>query len=231
MGKTFTIDPISHKRLSNLGEADKHYLKEHHEPIISPEQFDLVQEILKERCGARVNGRRIGNVGRKFAFSSRIRCGFCGNCYTRRMVAGRGNAKIPSWSCTSFSKTGKENCTDSKTIREEMIKEAFVDSYKLLCSSIKFEKDKFLNDMEETINNSNKQTEIEKLNDPEYVAKYARENYLYTRDGEIVIKSIDTTEKAEELLRDMKKETLMYKYIIVGSAVGFILIIAIIKRR
>ena len=22
MGKTFTIDPISHKRLSNLGEAD-----------------------------------------------------------------------------------------------------------------------------------------------------------------------------------------------------------------
>lgn len=77
----------------------------------------------------------------------------------------------------------------------------------------------------------NKETEIEKLNDPEYVAKYARENYLYTRDGEIVIKSIDTTEKAEELLRDMKKETLMYKYIIVGSAVGFILIIAIIKRR
>ncbi len=77
----------------------------------------------------------------------------------------------------------------------------------------------------------NKETEIEKLNDPEYVAKYARENYLYTRDGEIVIKSIDTTEKAEELLRDMKKETLMYKYILVGSAVGFILIIAIIKRR
>lgn len=30
MGKTFTIDPISHKRLSNLGEVDKHYYKEHH---------------------------------------------------------------------------------------------------------------------------------------------------------------------------------------------------------
>lgn len=42
-------------------------------------------EILKERCGARANGRRIGNVGRKFAFSSRIRCGFCGNCFTRRI--------------------------------------------------------------------------------------------------------------------------------------------------
>ena len=29
--------------------------------------------------------------------------------------------------------------------------------------------------------------EISKLQDPEYVAKYARERYLYTKDGEIVI--------------------------------------------
>lgn len=47
MGKTFTIDPISHKRLSNLGEVDKHYLKEHHEPIISKELFDRVQDYKK----------------------------------------------------------------------------------------------------------------------------------------------------------------------------------------
>lgn len=75
----------------------------------------------------------------------------------------------------------------------------------------------------------NKENEIEKLNDPEYVAKFAREKYGYSRDGELVI--VDTTEKAEELLRDIQKETLIYKYILVGSAVGFILLIAIIKRR
>ena len=129
--KTYTADPLSHKRYKNLGEADQFYVSEHHEPIISPEKFDMVQEILKERCGARANGRRIGNVGRKFAFSSRIRCGFCGNCFTRRTVVGKDREKIPSWSCISFAKNGKENCTESKTIREEMIKEAFVDSYKL----------------------------------------------------------------------------------------------------
>ena len=75
----------------------------------------------------------------------------------------------------------------------------------------------------------NKENEIEKLNDPEYVAKFAREKYGYSRDGELVI--VDTTEKAEELLRDIQKETLLYKYILVGSAVGFIILIAIIKRR
>ena len=106
-GKTYTADPLSHKRYKNLGEADQFYVSEHHEPIISPEKFDMVQEILKERCGARANGRRIGNVGRKFAFSSRIRCGFCGNCFTRRTVVGKDREKIPSWSCLSFAKNGK----------------------------------------------------------------------------------------------------------------------------
>ena len=34
------------------------------------------------------------------------------------------------------------------------------------------------------------QTEITKLEDPEYVAKYAREKYLYSKDGEIIIRII-----------------------------------------
>lgn len=38
----------------------------------------------------------------------------------------------------------KKNCTDSKTIREEMIKEAFVDSYKLLSSNTNFEAERIL---------------------------------------------------------------------------------------
>ena len=68
MGKTFTIDPISHKSLSNLGEAEKHYIKEHHEPIISKELFDRVQEIRIKRVGTRETGRRNNNYSKKYAF-------------------------------------------------------------------------------------------------------------------------------------------------------------------
>ena len=32
------------------------------------------------------------------------------------------------------------------------------------------------------------QSEITKLQDPDYVARYAREKYLYSKDGEIIIK-------------------------------------------
>lgn len=45
MGKTFTVDPISKRRLENLGEEDRFYIKNHHEPIISEETFARAQEI------------------------------------------------------------------------------------------------------------------------------------------------------------------------------------------
>lgn len=31
-------------------------------------------------------------------------------------------------------------------------------------------------------------SEVEKLNDPEYIARYAREKFLYSKDGEYIIK-------------------------------------------
>lgn len=202
-GKTYTADPLSHKRYKNLGEADQFYVSEHHEPIISPEKFDMVQEILKERCGARVNGRRIGNVGRKFAFSSRIRCGFCGNCFTRRTVVGKDREKIPSWSCISFAKNGKENCTESKTIREEMIKEAFVDSYKLLSSNTNFETEEFLNLMQETMNENSGQDELEKFK-KEFVDIKSKKSKLIDLMVEDKISENDYNEKVEKYNRKLE---------------------------
>lgn len=49
LGKTFTVDPISKRRLENMGEEDQFYIRNHHEPIISEEVFDKAQEILNRR--------------------------------------------------------------------------------------------------------------------------------------------------------------------------------------
>ena len=32
LGKTFTVDPITKQRLDNMGEEEKYYIKDHHEP-------------------------------------------------------------------------------------------------------------------------------------------------------------------------------------------------------
>lgn len=71
-------------------------------------------------------------------------------------------------------------------------------------------------------NASDLKTEITKLQDKDYVARYARENYLYTRNGEYVIK---TEEKTTTQKEKTKKDE---KYIIYICLIGIILIILFI---
>ena len=42
---------------------------------------------------------------------------------------------------------------------------------------------------------SNLKNEIEKLKDPDYLARFARENYMYSKDGEYIIKVSEKEEK------------------------------------
>ena len=55
---------------------------------------------------------------------------------------------------------------------------------------------KIKKELEEKYNNllSEKEileSDVVKLQDPNYAAKYAREKYLYTKDGELIIKIVD----------------------------------------
>ena len=70
-------------------------------------------------------------------------------------------------------------------------------------------------------------TDILKLNDKEYIARYAREHYLYTRDGEFALKFDD--DNKEEIVKEDKED---YKniYIIVGSSF-LILIVVFVKHK
>ena len=61
LGKTFTVDPISKRRLENLGEEDRYYIHDHHEPIITEEQFERAQEMRRRRNGNRKCGVTPGN--------------------------------------------------------------------------------------------------------------------------------------------------------------------------
>ena len=84
LGKTFTVDPISKRRLENLGEEDKFYIRDHHKPIISEEIFEEAQKILAKRNTNRnvyQEGQKRNKFSRKYAFSCMIKCGFCGGTF------------------------------------------------------------------------------------------------------------------------------------------------------
>ena len=66
--------------------------------------------------------------------------------------------------------------------------------------------------------------ELQKLKDPEYIARYARENYLYSKDGEYIIK-IDKKQTSETSLEE---DDTYYGYLWVLAPIGLYLYI---KRR
>lgn len=63
------------------------------------------------------------------------------------------------------------------------------------------------------------EVEIDELNDPEYLAKYARENYSYSKDGEYIIKLNDKDEEIKKVNNEINGN-----YIIVGLSIFIIII-------
>lgn len=72
--------------------------------------------------------------------------------------------------------------------------------------------------------------EIEKLKEPSYIAKYAREHYAYSKDGEIIIKIKEKDKKKEE--NNKFNLNIDYTYFIYGGGILlFIIFICIIKKK
>ena len=166
LGKTFTVDPISKRRLDNLGEEDRYYIHDHHEPIISEEMFERAQEIRNRRNGGRkhnvVPGKR-EKFSRQFAFSCMVECGFCGSNLSRRRWHSSSKYKKTIWQCVKSTKDGKRFCPDSKGIPEEVIEEAFVESYRMLCKDNKDVLEEFLKRTEKALGENTVDDQINKL--------------------------------------------------------------------
>lgn len=71
--------------------------------------------------------------------------------------------------------------------------------------------------------------DIEKLNDPEYLANYARENYLYSKDGEYIIQ-IDELEETNDNIENISMQ-INKNYIILGLSIIMILIFIYILSK
>lgn len=165
LGKTFTVDPITKRRLNNFGEEDMYYIKNHHEPIVSEEVFNAAQAILTRRSKARAEaaGLKREKFSRQYAFSCLIECGFCGASFTRRAWHCGTKYKAIIWQCVTFSKKGKKHCPECKAIKETTIEQAFVEAYRLLCAEDNNVLDEFLKRTEATLCDGSVSKRLEKL--------------------------------------------------------------------
>lgn len=166
LGKTFTVDPISKRRLENLGEEDRFYIKNHHEAIVSAETFARAQEIRNRRNGGRKSatpGKR-EKFSRQYAFSCLLECGFCGANLSRRSWHSGSKYQKTIWQCVKSTKHGKKYCPESKGIPEHVIEQAFIESYRMLCDENKDVLDEFIHRVERTLSEDSVKDKITKLN-------------------------------------------------------------------
>ncbi len=215
LGKSFTVDPLTKKRLKNLGEVDKFYIENHHEAIVSKEDFLKVQAILDSRaCPKRViDGKRQHKLGGMYTFSSKIKCGLCGDSYSRRTVHRKKRDKI-IWQCMEFSKRGRRGCENSKAVPNEVLESGFLTAYNLLCGDLKssfkavydeiekeFDLDKISKEIEK------KESDLEKLKSKK--AKLidlkladSMDDSTYKESFDEICKKIDKTKNDIETLKE-----------------------------
>lgn len=201
MGKTFTVDPINKRRLVNMGEEDKFYIREHHEPIISKTIFYKAQEIMDMRAGSRVLGEAFKRkkYSRIYSFSSMLRCGFCGAALSRRAWNSGTLYEKVIWHCTTHTGKGKRFCPHCKGIDEKIIEGAFVESYKKICKDSDNVLDEFLARITDVLSlNRKKGVLIEQLENERYKLKQRRSRLFDTfLEGDIEKSMFD--EKQEEI--------------------------------
>lgn len=70
--------------------------------------------------------------------------------------------------------------------------------------------------------------EIQKLKDPDYIARFARENYLYSKNGEYII-------KIQNDKKDTKKHTMSYeqgiRYVVIGVGAFLTILFVYVLRH
>ena len=137
LGKTFTTDPISKRRLANMGEENQYYLRDDHEPIVSREIWDKAEEIRMKRSRNKVV-ETTGNrelYTRQYSFSSMCECAYCGHKLTRRTRHSRSDYEKPVWQCMNATKNGIDNCPNCKAVDEAILEGAFLDAFELLAGN------------------------------------------------------------------------------------------------
>ena len=130
--KTFTDDTFA--RHINNGEKNQYYVTDHHEAIISAEDFDIVQMMIKKRSMDLKIKTGEGKYQNRYPFSGKIVCGECGATWKRR-THSESKVKYYAYACGTHIKR-VDQCS-MQFIRERNIEVAFLNMINKLVFSKK----------------------------------------------------------------------------------------------
>lgn len=121
--KTYTDDHFT--RHYNNGEREQYYWKNHHEAIISHEDFEAAAYILKQHSKEKGIQKGADKYLNRYPFSGIILCGECGDTFKRRTLYRKNRGSYIAWCCGRHTDSRGKDCS-MLSVQEEHIKDAFV---------------------------------------------------------------------------------------------------------
>ncbi|MBQ2253559.1 MAG: recombinase family protein [Clostridia bacterium] len=103
-GKTYTPDPMSHKKKYNRGGSDFYYITDHHpeSAIISRDLWNVVQQKLEENSPSEEAKAKHNN---RYWLSGKVFCGVCGGKYIS-MTKKQKSDTYRAWACYANNHRG-----------------------------------------------------------------------------------------------------------------------------
>lgn len=105
--KYFKENHLTKRILLNKGELPKYYVPNSHDPIISQEDFDKVQEMLSQHPKPE---------SKEYELKGKVFCGICGNRYIRK-----NNHNKYVWRCNRYQSKGVDTCS-AKQVPDHILK-------------------------------------------------------------------------------------------------------------
>ena len=119
--KTYTDEHFN--RHYNYGEKDRYLIQNHHEAIVTHEDYEACAEILEQHGKEKGIGKGNSKYQNRYPFSGQIKCSECGGTFKRR-THGSGDSKYIAWCCSKHINDVSE-CS-MRFIREDFIHQAFI---------------------------------------------------------------------------------------------------------
>ena len=147
--KTITPDYLTHAKKYNHGEEEMICIKNHHEPIIERELWNLVQEELAKR---NLHGNYGKEHSNRYVFSGKIKCGECGASFVSRQRKRKDGSTYKRWGCCTAATEGhvhtdlqgnEVGCNIGRQIRDELA----MDMLKQSLSTIQMDKKWIINNV------------------------------------------------------------------------------------
>lgn len=110
-------------RHSNKGEQQQYMVRDHHEAIISREDFEAAKALIGQRAFEKGIVKGTEKYQNRYVFSGKVICGDCGDTFKRRIHSCTGY-KYAAWCCNTHIED-KSKC-HMLFVKDEALKLAFI---------------------------------------------------------------------------------------------------------